>query len=147
MQPSKSVGPPLSSSSFPSPPPAAAWAIVRPAGHSPPPAPPPPAAAPPPAPPPAVDPLPLVDPEPDVEPELEAAGVVSLAATLTPTPIRPFIPAAAWPATEHRNAYLPLLVRVTVRVADSLRFSCFVFLPMQLFDARETGFRQILKSW
>jgi hypothetical protein len=50
-----------------------------------------------------------------------ALGVPTTAAdfgTETPTPIKPFMPAAAWPGTVQRNSYFPAFVSVSVRVAD-----------------------------
>src|SRR5262249_25300306 len=75
----------------------------------------------------------------EVEGGAAGRGVVSPsppeAATATPTPISPFVPAAAWPGTVHRNSYLPFLERTTVRVADSPGLSTFVRLPRQAFLA------------
>jgi hypothetical protein len=74
----------------------------------------------------------------------EAAGE---AATVTPTPSSPFIPAAACPMTEHRYSYFPTFVNVTVSVAACPDLSIAVALPTQAFFAElAVGVVQILKS-
>ncbi len=98
MHPSKSLGAPVSSSSW-SPPPAAADWIVVPAGHS--------AAVPPPPPVEvvvvvAVVVVVVVVPEPVVPEPDDVLADVDGAATLTPTPISPFMPDAACPETVQR---------------------------------------------
>src|SRR4051794_1464973 len=55
------------------------------------------------APPPPVE----AEPPPPVEGLVPTAA--SAADSESPTPIRPFIPAAAWPGTVHRYSYLPPL--------------------------------------
>src|SRR4051794_38701947 len=112
MQPSTSVGPPVSSSSWSPPLPAAAAAIVVPAGHSALFAAPLPLPA---APAPAVlvelllVELPVVELLLVLEELLLVVLPALIEATATPTPRTPFIPAAAWPATAQRNSYLPFL--------------------------------------
>src|SRR5579863_2937935 len=99
MQPSPSLCAPPSSSSW-SPGPLAA--MVWPGGHSdvtPPPPPPPPA---------AVVVVVLVVPVVVVCVVVVFATTTGTgAATLTPTPMSPFIPAAACPTTVHRYSYFP----------------------------------------
>src|SRR5581483_5930634 len=151
MQPSPSLTAPVSSSSW-SPGPFAA--IVWPGGHSDAAPPPPPPAAPPPpwvTPPPPCVVLPpplLVLPPEDELPAAEAGALACAAVSATPTPMRPFMPAAAWPATVQRYSYLPLFVSFTVSVALSPWCRIFVTLPTQAFFARlATGAVQSLKSW
>src|SRR4029077_18970470 len=83
-------------------------------------------------------------------PPAVAAAFSSEVATATPTPRSPFIPAAAWPVTVHRNSYLPARESGPVSVADCPCFSSFVDFPKQAFVAPAapgTGIVQTLKLW
>src|SRR5207249_226139 len=61
---------------------------------------------------------------------LEDAAAV--AATFTPIPIRPFMPAPACPGTLQRNSYEPVFLKVTVSVALLPVFNRFVTLPVHV---------------
>src|SRR5579871_1166381 len=64
-------------------------------------------------------------------------------------PIRPFMPAAAWPGNVQRNSYVPVADSVTVIVWDCPPCSSFVTfcLPTQAFGAVVVAFRQMAKVW
>src|SRR5579862_8743092 len=144
MQPSPSLVSPRSSASSSATP---APGIVVPGGHS-------AAGWPPPAAGGAVEPLLVVPPPPEVvellleDDELVAGAAATGADAATPTPIRPFIPAAAWPLTSQRYSYFPLFVSFTVRVAVSPWWSSFVTSPTHAFFVRlVTGTVQSLNVW
>src|SRR5581483_11654530 len=63
----------------------------------------------------------------DFDADFDASAVE---VTLTPTPIRPFMPAAAWPDTVQRYSYRPFFLITTVIVADFPCFSTGVALPV-----------------
>src|SRR4051812_21211902 len=99
----------------------------------------------------------VVVPPPLEEPPLLAEGAPAVAAvfcseaaTATPMPMSPFMPACACPLTVQRNSYFPLLEIVTVSVVLSPCLRIFVVLPEHALvaaSALATGFVQTRKLW
>jgi hypothetical protein len=82
-----------------------------------------------------------------VEGVLVVEGVVVVAAlgTVTPIPIRPFIPLAACPGTLERYSYVPRFLKMIVRVADCPGLRTLVPVPLQVINlALVTGVVQTL---
>src|SRR3954471_18175127 len=78
--------------------------------------------------------------------DVVAPGLIAGAATLTPMPTSPFIPAAAWPRTVQRHSNLPL-ASFSFSVAVWFGLRSFVPLPTHAFNAAvRTALVQTLKS-